>query len=122
MILNRLEEEVVNLENDAEVARQDLTDHVDRPGLERFGHQRMVGIREDLAADVKSAVPAEFMFVNQQTHQFGDRQHRMGIIQVNGDLVRQVVPGLVHPPVAIQDVLHGRGDQEIFLAQTQFTA
>ena len=43
----------------------------------------------------------------------------MGIVQLDGDLVRQVVQRAVLVQVVLQDVGDGRGREEVLLAQTQ---
>ena len=68
LFLQRLQEVVVDFKDDLQMARQNFAQHIDRPGLQRFAHQGVVGIREDLAADLKRIVPAELMLIDQQTH------------------------------------------------------
>ena len=82
----------------------------------------MVGIREDLAADLKRIIPTEFVLIDQQTHQLRNRQYRMGVVEVNGDLICQVVVGFVQLIMTVQDVLYRGRDQEILLAQTQLAS
>ena len=122
LFLQRLQEVVVNLKDDLQMARQNFAQHIDRPGLQRFAHQGVVGIREDLAADLKRIIPTEFMLIDQQTHQLRNRQYRMGVVEVNGDLICQVVVGFVQLIMTVQDVLHRGGDQKILLAQTQLAS
>lgn len=62
------------------------------------------------------------MFVDKQTHQLRYRQHRVGVIQVNGNLVRQVVIGFMQHVMATQDILHRGRHEEILLAQAQLAA
>ncbi len=88
------------------MARQDFAQHIHRPGLQRFAHQGVVGIREDLTAHLKRVVPTELVFIYQQTHQLRDRQHRVGVVKVNGDFIGQVVVGFMQLIMAVQDVLH----------------
>ena len=122
LLLQGLEEIVVNLEDNLQMARQNFTQHIHRPGLERFAHQGVVGIGEDLTGHLERLVPAELMFVDKQTHQLRYRQHRVGVIQVNGNLVRQVVIGLMQHVMATQDILHRGRHEEILLAQAQLAA
>ena len=119
LLLQRLEEVIVNLENNLQMARQDFPQHIDRPGLQRFAHQRMVGIGEDLTGHLEGFIPAKFVLIDQQTHQLRDRQHRVGVIEVNGDFRRQIVVGAVQLVVAAEDILYRRRDQEILLTQAQ---
>ena len=82
------------------MARQNFTQHIHRPGFQRFAHQGVVGIREDLASHRECLIPAEFMLIDQQTHQLWNGQHRMGVIQVDGNFVRQVGIGFMQHVVA----------------------
>ena len=69
LLLQGLEEVIVNLEDNLQMARQNFAQHIHRPGLKRLAHQRMVGIGEDLTGHLERLVPAEFMFVDKQAHQ-----------------------------------------------------
>ena len=46
----------------------------------------------------------------------------MGVIEVNGNLVRQVVKGLMQHVMAAQNILYRRRHEEILLAQTQLAS
>ena len=100
---------IVDFENQLQVARQDAAHHVQRPGFQRLAHQRVVGVREHLLHHFPGVEPLEFVLVDQPVHQLGNRQYRVGVVEVNGDFVRQVVEGFVHQPMAIEDILY-RGD------------
>ena len=69
LLLQSLEKVVVNLKDNLQMARENFTQHIHRPGLERFAHQGMVGIGEDLAGHLERLVPAEFMLIDKQAHQ-----------------------------------------------------
>jgi len=60
--------------------------------------------------------------VNQDTHQFWNSEYRMGVVQVDGDFVRQSADTWETAFVAGNDVLNGSGNQEVFLFQAQFAA
>ena len=122
LLLQGLEEVVVDLEDDLQVARQNFAEHIHRPRLQRFTHQRMVGVREHLAGHFKRVIPAELMLVNQQAHQLRDRQHRMGIVEVNRGFFRQIRIGFVQLIVTAKDILNRCRDEEILLTQTQLAA
>ena len=122
LLLQRLEEVVVNLKDNLQMARQDFAEHVHRPRLQRFAHQRVVGVREHLAGHLKGVVPAELMLVDQQAHQLRNREHRVGVIKVDRGFLRQVGVGFVQLMVAAEDVLNGRRNEEIFLTQAQLAA
>ena len=122
LLLQRLEEVVVNLKDNLQMARQDFAEHVHRPRLQRFAHQRVVGVREHLAGHLKGVVPAELMLVDQQAHQLRNGEHRVGVIKVDRGFLRQVGVGFVQLMVAAEDVLNGRRNEEILLTQAQLAA
>ena len=119
LLLQGLQEVVVNLENNLQMTRQDFTQHIDGPGLQRFAHQGMVGIGEDLAGHLERLIPAKLMLVNQQAHQLRNRQHRVRIVEVNRDFVRQIGVGFMQLVVTAEDILYRRRHEEILLAQAQ---
>ena len=82
------------------MARQNFAQHVDRPGFQRFAHQRVVGVGEDLTGHLKRRFPAELVLINQQSHQLRNRQHRVGVVEVNGNFIRQVVIGFMQHVMA----------------------
>ena len=119
VLLHGFQKIVINLENNLQMARQDFPQHLDRPGLQRLAHQGMVGVGEDLTGHPESVIPAEAVFVNQQTHQLRDRQHRMGVVEVDSNFICQVVIGLIQLVMAKKNILHRRRNEEIFLTQAQ---
>ena len=82
----------------------------------------MVGVRENLAAHIPCFGPCDAFFVNQDAHQLGNRQHGVGVVQVDGDFVGKVFDAGETAFVARHDVLYGCGNQEIFLFQAQLAA
>ena len=119
LLLQGLQEVVINLENNLQMTRQNFTQHVDGPGLQRFAHQGMVGIREDLAGYLERLIPAELMLVNQQAHQLRNRQHRVRVIEMNRYFIRQIGVGFMQLVVAAEDILYRRRHEEILLPQAQ---
>ncbi len=73
----------------------------------------MVGVREDLTAHLKRVVPAKLCSSISRRISSGIRQHRMRIIEVNGDLIRQILIGFMQLIMTVQDILHRRRDQKI---------
>ena len=117
-----VQEALVDLEDDLEVARQHAAHHGHRPGLQRFGHQRVVGVGEHLAALGPGAVPRHLVVVHQDAHQLGHGDGRVGVVQVDGHLIGQLGEVLVVVQVAADDVLQRGADEEVLLAQTQLAA
>ena len=67
---------------------RDHTPHqVNRPAFQRFRHNRMVRIVEDPLADSQSLVKVDIFLVHQLAHQLRDRQHRMGIVELDRHII-----------------------------------
>ena len=122
LLLQRLEEVVVNLEDNLQMARQDFAEHIHRPGFQRFAHQRVVGVRKHLAGHFKRVIPAELMLVDKQAHQLWNREHRVRVVEVNRGFLRQIGVGFVQLVMAAEDILNRRRDEEILLTQAQLAA
>ena len=65
----------------------------------------MVGVGERGAGDLPRAVPAVVVLIDEQAHQLRHAQGRMGIVDVDGDLVSKVVERVIVLQVLIQDRL-----------------
>ena len=101
------------------MARQHVLHQRHRPGFERLGHQGVVGVREHTLALRPRVGPRHAMPVGQQAHQLGHRDGRMRVVQMDRHFVGQVVEPPVLFEVAVDDVVHRRGDEEVFLPQAQ---
>ena len=75
--------------DDFEMARQQALEQFDRPGLERFRQQRVVGVGQRRHRDLPGVVPAEIMQIDQNAHQFGDGEAGMGVVELHRGLGRQ---------------------------------
>ena len=109
----------VHLADDLPDARQRGAEDVDVPLLQRFAHDGVVGIAKHLAADVERGIPVIAALIQQDAHHLGDGQRRVGIVELDGDLVGQVLQRAVLVEVVLQDVGNGRGREEVLLAQAQ---
>ena len=118
-VAHAVQEPLVDFVDDFKMPRQDGGKQPHRPGLQRLGHQRMVGVGKGAHGNPPGAIPFQFMYVHEQAHELGDRYRRMGIVQLDRDLVRQFVEAGVNFLVAEQDVLQRGTDEEILLFQTQ---
>jgi hypothetical protein len=106
--------------DDLGVARQDPAHEVQRPDLERFGHKGVIGIGEHRAHQVPGLVPFQPVLVDQEPHEFGRGERRVGVVEVDGPLVRQQGPVAVAGAERGQQVLDRGGDEEMLLAQPEF--
>ena len=105
--------------DDLQMARQDAAEHLHRPGLQCLVHQRVVGIRENTLAQRPGLVPGHGVFIEQQAHQLRDRQHRVGVVEVDADLGGQLAEVFMRLAVTAQQILYAGANEEIFLVQTQ---
>ena len=121
LLLGQLPQKVgIDVKNDLQVARQHPAEHLYRPGLQRLMHEGVVGVREHALAQTPGVGPGQVVLIEQQAHQLGDGQHRVGVVEVDADLGGKLVKGAVLAQVAAQQVLHAGADKEILLMQTQF--
>jgi hypothetical protein len=68
-----VEKPPVDLLDNLEVTRQELTEERHRPSLERFGHQRVIRVPAAGLGDRPGRVPLHVVVVHEQPHQLGDR-------------------------------------------------
>src|SRR5439155_157829 len=65
-------------------------------------------------------VPTDLMLVNQQAHQFGDGDGRMGVVKLNSEMARQFIErGSTLLAIDAEDVLQGTRSKEILLLEAQ---
>ena len=82
----------------------------------------MAGVGEGAAGDGPGLVPADPVLVHEQPHELGYRQHRMGVVELDDDLVGERLPVAVAEPEPADDVPQRAGDQEILLLEPQLPA
>ena len=87
-----VQEAPVDLVDDLEVPRQEQLEELDRPLLQRLGQQRVVGVGQGADGEVPGLVPAELRLVEQDAHQLGHGHRRVGVVELDGDLVGQRRP------------------------------
>jgi len=107
----------VDFINDVEQARQQATEHGDGPHLERFRQQRVIRVRHRVARNVPGLVPIETVLVQQQSHELGDRDRRVRIIELEAVLLGKRGEIITVPPSPVaNDVLEARRRKEVLLA------
>ena len=99
-----------------------LAEQIHIPALQCLAHNRMVGVGQGLACDLPRLIPAIFILIDQNPHQFRNAKRRMRIVDVNSDLVCQIVKGMVFLIMLFQNALQRSRDQQILLLQTQTLA
>ena len=101
LLLGQLPQKVgIDVKNDLQVARQHPAEHLYRPGLQRLMHEGVVGVREHTLAQTPGVGPGQVVLIEQQAHQLGNGQHRMGVVEVDADLGGELVKGAVLAQVA----------------------
>ena len=98
---------------------QPLAEEILRPAFQCLGHHRVIGVRHRTANQPPGILPGITAFIQQNTHKFGDRQGGVGIVDMNGGAVRQVIQGAELGQMPPHDVLDRGGNQEILLGQPQ---
>ena len=117
-----LDQAAVDLHTDGVDPRKLLAEQIDVPALQRLTHDGVVGIGQDVAGDLPRLVPAEIVLVDQQAHQLRYAERRMGVVDVDGQLVGQIGIGVILLIVLFQDALQGGGNQQVLLLQAQALA
>ncbi len=105
--------------DDLEMPRQQPLEQFDRPGFQRFRQQRVVGVGQRRHRDLPRFVPAEIVQVDQDAHQLGDGEARMGVVELHRGLGGEVAQLSVGGEVPLDQVLQRGGNEKIFLPQPQ---
>jgi len=115
------DEAVVDFTNNFHHSRQQLLHQAHRPALERLGQQGVIGIGHAATGDFPRGIPFEGVDVHQQAHQFGNRDARVGIVQLEAVLVGEALEifAMAINPLA-QHVLKAGRSEKVLLAQSQF--
>ncbi len=114
-----IEQAAVDLEDDFQVARQQQLEPRQRPFLERLGQQRVVGVGQRPLGEVPRLIPSEARLVEQDAHQLGDGQRRVGIVELDGDLLGQRAPVVIGAPEPSDQIGERAGDEKVLLHEPQ---
>ena len=79
----------------------------------------MVGVGEHPLADAEGLVPVKAALIQQDAHHLGDGQRGVGVVQLDGDLVGQVLQRSVAGQVVLYDIADRSSGQEVLLTQAQ---
>jgi hypothetical protein len=79
----------------------------------------MVGVAKGLGTDIPGLFPAQTLDIQEQTHQFGDGDGGMGVVQLDGHRFVEIIETFVVLAEPPEDILKGRGHKKILLLQTQ---
>ena len=97
-------------------------EHINLPAFQCFAHNSMVGVGDGSCNDIPGLIPVIAAFIQHNTHQLGNSQYRMGVIQMNGYYIRQIIQCTIISQVTLDDILYRSRYEEILLAQTQTLA
>ena len=86
------------------MTRQEQLEPRQRPFLQGLGQERVVGVGERPSGQVPGLVPAEARLVEENPHQLGHGQARMGVVELNRDLAGERAPVGVAPAEAPYEV------------------
>ena len=115
---------VVDLLDDLEVTRQQFADELGRPHFQGFRKQGVAGVVEGLVGNRPGGVPIVAILVHEHAHELRDADDRVGVVELEGDLVRE--GGQIRLVLArVEDadgVVDGGGHEEVLLLEAQSLA
>ena len=111
----------VDLVNDHIDARQKRLEHLDRPLLKGLRHDRVIRVRHRVLRDGPRLVPLEPLLIDEDAHELCDTERRMRIVDMDGNLLREVVDVEPRLLVMAHDALHTGGDEEVLLDKAHAT-
>ncbi|MNC08005.1 hypothetical protein D3C75_555760 [compost metagenome] len=79
----------IDLLDNEENTRQQLSHHPHRPFFQRFAKNGMVGVRDHPRRHAPGLLPAYAVHIHQYPHQLGNNQCRVRIIDMQCNLVRK---------------------------------
>ena len=92
-----------------------------RPHFQGFRQQGVAGVVEGLGGDGPGGVPVVAVLVDEDAHELGDADDRVGVVKLEGDLVYE--GGQIRLVLArVEDadgVMDGGGHEEVLLFETQ---
>lgn len=112
---NSCQPEVINQVNELQMPRQKPFKQMHTPLFKRFWQDSMIGIRESVINNVPRGLLIEMFLVDHDSEQFNNTQRGMGVIELDGSLVGEVLPVklalilLAVGLVTTNDVLKGGG-------------
>ena len=116
------EEASIDLVDDLEVTRKQRTEHGQGPAFESLGQDGVVGVVEGVRGDLPGLVPAQAVDVDQETHQFGDADGGMSVVELDRAALMKDLDGVTVEEVAADHVLQGAGGEEVLLLQAKLFA
>ncbi len=109
----------IDFVDDLQMTRQHALKPGERPLLESFGQQCVIGVGQSPLCKVPGLVPTEMCFIEENPHQLRHRHRWMRIVKLNGNLVGKRLPVGVGSSEAAHEVGKRASDEKIFLHETQ---
>ncbi len=101
------------------MAGQEPLHEAQGPGLQRLGHKGVVGVAQGLGGDLPGGFPGHPFVVDQDAHELGHSQRRMGVIELDGVLLVEVIHGGLVLGIYAHHVLQRARDEEVLLLQAE---
>jgi hypothetical protein len=120
--LHLVQEALVDLVDDLNVARQHALEDADGPALERFRHERVIGVTEGSLRDRPGALPLQHLDVHEHAHQLGDRDRWVRVVQLDRRVIGQLLPGALALFEGAEDVGDRARHEEVLLFEPQLLA
>ncbi len=79
----------------------------------------MIRVTARLDGDGPGVLPRQVVVVDERAHQLDDRQRRVRVVHLDGRLRGKLLERVVPFAIALHDVAHGAGDEEVLLQQAQ---
>ena len=119
LLLDIKDESAVDLLYDLVDSRKQSGEQFDGPFLQCFRHNGVIGVSAGLGGDLPRFLPGQIIIIHQHTHQLCNRYRRMGIVQLERNLLIELMDIVMLSHVLLYSFLYGCGDEEVLLLQTQ---
>ncbi|MNI68996.1 hypothetical protein D3C73_1247210 [compost metagenome] len=119
LLMQHAAEASVDLFNDHIDPWKQISDHSRRPLFKSLTKDRMVRVRDSPDCNIPGLFPAVAFDIHKYTHEFGDDQGRVRIIDMQRYLFRQMVIGQPQLLKGSQDALQTCRAEEILLLQAE---
>ena len=114
-----IEEAAVDFVDNHVDTRQQLLKELPVPLLQCLRQNGVVGVCHGISGNIPGIIPFHAIIINEHAHQLGNCYSRMGIINLDADLVSKAVQVIMSLHVVAHDALHAGRYKEILLNQAQ---
>ena len=114
-----LNEAGVDLEDDLHVSGKDILEHRDRPLLESFRHECVVGVAHALLCDVPCKVPVQILQVDEDSHELCDCNRGVGVVELDCRIPGQFPPVIAGTLESSDNIGQRAGHEEVLLLESE---